>query len=134
MCEKVATAAYGPQRGAVRGLFVFNLGATIFFAWVATATAFRGFVLWPVVILHAVITIALVPQIWNTAFRPKEAEILLDHRLGKGLSTPPDKLKRKSVLSPRGQKGFLRVGRKWMIRLGRKSDNMLVCQVKVLHH
>jgi len=61
-------------------------------------------------------------------------ETLLDHRLGKGLSTPPDKLKRKSVLSPRGQKGFLRVGRKWMIRLGRKSDNMLVCQVKVLHH
>ncbi len=54
------------QRGALRGLFVFNLGATIFFAWVAAATAFRGFVLWPVVILHAVITIALVPQIGNT--------------------------------------------------------------------
>jgi len=33
--------------------------------------------------------------------RPQR-ETLLDHRLGKGLSTPPDKLKRKSVLSPGG--------------------------------
>ena len=57
--------ATGPQQGAVRGLFVFNLGATIFFAWVAMATAFRGFVLWPVVILHAVLTIILVLQIRN---------------------------------------------------------------------
>jgi hypothetical protein len=51
-----------------------------------------------------------------------------------GLSIPPDKLKRKSVLSPRGQKGFLRVGRKWMIRLGGKFEDVLVSQVKVLHH
>jgi hypothetical protein len=49
----------------VRGLFVFNLGATTFFAWVAMATAFRGAVLWPLVILHAVITIILVPLIRN---------------------------------------------------------------------
>jgi hypothetical protein len=48
------------------------------------------------------------------------------------LSTPPDKLKRKSVLRARGQKGFLRVGRKWMIRLDGKSDNMLVSQAKGL--
>jgi hypothetical protein len=61
-----------------------------------------------------------------------QRETLLDHRLGRGLSTPPDKLKRKSVLSPRGQKGFLRVGRKWMIRLGGKFENVLVSQVKVL--
>ena len=46
-------------RGAARGLFVFNIGATIFFAWVAVATTFRGILLWPVVILHAVIAIAL---------------------------------------------------------------------------
>jgi hypothetical protein len=59
-------------------------------------------------------------------------ETLLDHRLGKGPSTPPHKLKRKSVLSPRGQKGFFRVGHKWMIRLGWKSDTVLVSQVKVL--
>jgi len=36
------------------------------------------------------------------------------------------------ALSPCGQKGLLRVGRKWMIRLGGKSDNVLVSQVKVL--
>jgi hypothetical protein len=55
----------GTRQGAVRGLIVFNIGATIFFAWVAVATTFRGVVLWPVVILHAVITIALVPQYLN---------------------------------------------------------------------
>ena len=61
-----------------------------------------------------------------------QREILLDHHLGNGFSTTPDKLKRKLVLSPRGQKGFLRVSRKWMIRLGGKFENVLVSQVKVL--
>ncbi len=28
----------------------------------------------------------------------------------------------------------MRVGRKWMIRLGGKFENVLVSQVKVLHH
>jgi hypothetical protein len=46
-------------RQGVRGLLVFNIGATIFFAWVAVATTFHGVILWPVVILHAVISIAL---------------------------------------------------------------------------
>jgi hypothetical protein len=46
-------------RQGVRGLLVFNIGATIFFAWVALATMFQGVILWPVVILHAVISIAL---------------------------------------------------------------------------
>ena len=49
----------GTQRIAVRGLFIFNVAATIFFAWVAVATTFRGIVLWPVVILHAVLAIVL---------------------------------------------------------------------------
>ena len=52
----------GSSRGAVLGLLAFNVGATVFFAWVAVATGFRGLLLWPVVILHAVIAIALVPQ------------------------------------------------------------------------
>ena len=57
----------------------------------------------------------------------------LTTRLGKGLSTASDTLKRKSVLSlPGGSKGFLRGSRKWMIRLGGKSKNLLVSQVKVL--
>jgi hypothetical protein len=46
------------------------------------------------------------------------------------LSTPPDNLKRKLVLNSRGEKGFLRVSRNWMIRLGWKFDNVLVSQVK----
>lgn len=40
----------GTRHGAVRGLFIFNIGATIFFAWVGAATAFHGVMLWPVVI------------------------------------------------------------------------------------
>jgi hypothetical protein len=55
----------GSHRGTVRGLLVFNLGATIFFAWVAIATSLRGPVLWPVVILHVVIATALLPQFLN---------------------------------------------------------------------
>ena len=47
------------RRGTVRGLMIFNIGATLFFAWVGLATAFRGVMLWPVVILHAVIALAL---------------------------------------------------------------------------
>ena len=43
----------------MRSLLLFNIGATIFFAWIALATTFRGVGLWPVVILHAVIAIAL---------------------------------------------------------------------------
>ena len=46
-------------RQGVRGLLIFNIGATIFFAWVAVATPFQGLILWPVVILHAVLSIAL---------------------------------------------------------------------------
>ena len=49
----------GTNRNAVRGLFVFNIAVTIFFAWVAVATTFRGVILWPIVIVHAVIAIAL---------------------------------------------------------------------------
>jgi hypothetical protein len=50
------------RRGAVLGLLVFNVVATVFCAWVAVATTFRGFLLWPVVILHAAIAAALLPQ------------------------------------------------------------------------
>lgn len=49
----------GTRQGGVRGLLVFNIGATIFFAWIGAATTFRGVMLWPVVILHAVITVVL---------------------------------------------------------------------------
>ena len=49
-----------PCRSAALGLLVFNVSATIFFAWVAVATAFRGFLLWPVVVLHAIIAAALL--------------------------------------------------------------------------
>jgi hypothetical protein len=48
------------RQATVRGLLIFNLGTTIFFAWVALATTFHGVVLWPVVILYAVIPIALL--------------------------------------------------------------------------
>ena len=50
-------------RQGVRGLLIFNIGATIFFAWVAVATTFQGVILWPVVILHAVLSIGLAPSL-----------------------------------------------------------------------
>jgi hypothetical protein len=56
------SAAPGPLRSGALGLLVFNVGATFFFAWVAVATAFRGSLLWPVVVLHAILAAALLPQ------------------------------------------------------------------------
>jgi hypothetical protein len=55
-------------RQGVRGLLVFNIGATIFFAWVGVATTFGGVLLWPVVILHAVISIALALSLRHEDF------------------------------------------------------------------
>jgi hypothetical protein len=53
----------GSLRSAVLGLLVFNLGVPILFAWVGVTTSFRGPLLWPAVILHAIIAAALLPQI-----------------------------------------------------------------------
>ena len=52
-------ASIPPNVAGTRGLLVFNIAVTIFFAWVALATTFRGVILWPVVILHAVLSIVL---------------------------------------------------------------------------
>jgi hypothetical protein len=59
------STATGSRRGVV-GLFVFNVGVTILFVWVGVVTTFHGFLLWPVVILHAAIATALVPQLLTT--------------------------------------------------------------------
>jgi hypothetical protein len=56
------------RRGVV-GLFVFNVGVTILFAWVGIVTTVHGFLLWPVVILHAVIATSFVPQLLTTKTR-----------------------------------------------------------------
>ena len=53
----------GPQRGAVVGLFSFNVGVSILFAWVGITTLLHGVLLWPVVILHAAIAAVLLPQL-----------------------------------------------------------------------
>ena len=53
----------GSRRSVVQGLFIFNLGVAILFAWVGVATALHGFLLWPVVILHAIIAAALLPHL-----------------------------------------------------------------------
>jgi len=50
------------HRSAVLGLFVFNAGLAILLAWVGV-TAVHGFLLWPGAILHAAITVALLPQL-----------------------------------------------------------------------
>jgi hypothetical protein len=51
------------RRNVVSGLFAFNSGVAILFAWVGVATALHGFLLWPAVILHAAIAGALLPHL-----------------------------------------------------------------------
>jgi len=54
------------HRSAVLGLFVFNAGVAILFAWVGAVATVHGFLLWPAVILHAAIAAALLPQLLTT--------------------------------------------------------------------
>ena len=51
------------EPSAVRGLFVYNAGATILLAWTGAFTAYHGFLLWPTVILHGSIAVALLLQL-----------------------------------------------------------------------
>ena len=53
----------GSRRKVVLDLFAFNVGVALLFAWVGVASALHGFLLWPVVILHAIIAGALLPHL-----------------------------------------------------------------------
>ena len=53
----------GSERNAALGLFIVNSGIALLFGWTAVATAFRGVLLWPFIVLHAVIAGALLRQI-----------------------------------------------------------------------
>ena len=53
----------GSRRNVVLGLFAFNGGVTILFAYVGVASALHRFLLWPAVILHAIIAGALLPHL-----------------------------------------------------------------------
>ena len=55
------------RKVAIRTLLIFNVATTILFAWVAVATTFSGVVLWPVVIMHAVLAIVLALALRNEA-------------------------------------------------------------------
>ena len=48
------------RRSTVLGLFAFNAGIAILLAWVGLSVAIHGFLLWPGVILHSLISIALL--------------------------------------------------------------------------
>src|SRR5262249_11302444 len=48
------------RRNTVLGLFAFNAGITVLLAWVGISVASHGFLLWPVVILHSLISVALL--------------------------------------------------------------------------
>jgi hypothetical protein len=49
-----------PLPGAVLGLLTYNIGVAILLARVGVTTTLRGAILWPAVILHAVIAAALL--------------------------------------------------------------------------
>lgn len=55
-----------PHRRAGLGLFVFNAGLAILLACFGAISSVHGFLLWPVVILHAVIAAMLLPSLFST--------------------------------------------------------------------
>jgi hypothetical protein len=63
------STATGSHRSAVFGLIVFNVGVASLFAWVGITTTLRGALLWPVVLLHATIAAALLPQLLSSRLR-----------------------------------------------------------------
>jgi hypothetical protein len=60
----------GSRRGAVQGLLAFNIGVAILFADLGVATALHGVLLWPAVVLHAVIAAALLPYVLRPGTSP----------------------------------------------------------------
>jgi hypothetical protein len=73
------------RRNAVGGLFVFNAGVAILVAWVGVVTAAHGYLLWPVAILHAVIVVALLPQLLASKGSLNAASSLQDAARGNEL-------------------------------------------------
>lgn len=55
-----------PHRRAALGLFIFNTGVAIVLAYFGTTSPVHGFLLWPVVILHAVIAAMLLVPVFTT--------------------------------------------------------------------
>jgi len=53
----------GSRRNVALDLFAFNVGVAILFVWVGVTTALHGILLWPAVILHAIIGSALLPHL-----------------------------------------------------------------------
>lgn len=56
------------RQRAVRVLFVYNIGAAILIAWIGATTTFSGVVLWPIVLVHAVIALALALSLRQKSF------------------------------------------------------------------
>src|SRR5262247_302752 len=52
-----------PRRQVVLSLLAFNAGVSILLAWVGVASVLHGVLLWPGVILHAVIAGALLTHV-----------------------------------------------------------------------
>lgn len=55
----------GAQRSAALGLFIFNSEIVLLFGWAGITTKFRGVLLWPFAVLHAVIVVALLWQLFT---------------------------------------------------------------------
>jgi hypothetical protein len=47
----------------VLGLFAYNFGTAMLASWVGLATSFRGILLWPAAVLHAVIAAVLLAML-----------------------------------------------------------------------
>jgi hypothetical protein len=50
-----STRTASDPRGSILGLLVFNVATAVLFAWFGLTTSLHGIMLWPAVLLHAVI-------------------------------------------------------------------------------
>ena len=53
------------KSGALRGMFIYNLLVTIYFAYLGVADELVGKLLWPAVVVHAMVTILFAREWYN---------------------------------------------------------------------
>jgi hypothetical protein len=63
-----------PDTAAFRGMLVYNLAIAVFLAYLNVAGHIGGALLWPAVILHAIVGIILVLELRNAPRRPPERD------------------------------------------------------------
>ena len=58
-----------PQHRTVLGLLSFNVGIVVLLAWVGIRATTHGFLLWPAVVLHFLLSVALLSRLLTRSSR-----------------------------------------------------------------